>query len=540
MSNGPRQLPPWLINVIEPIHKNFARLARKKTWSIVVVGLLPLILRAAFIPVMGIPEPLWHDEFSYLLAADTFVHGRLTNPTHPMWVHFETFHVLQQPTYTSIYPPAQGMVLALGQILGHPWIGEWLITGLMCSAICWMLQGWLPLVWALYGSVIAMLRVGVLSYWMNGYWSSSIVALGGLLVLGALPRIKKHPRIRDAIIMWLGLTILANSRPFEGLLLAIIVGVALIFWMVSPKSPKFKTIATKFLVPIFVLLFVTVLATGYFYYRVIGTPFHLAYQVDIETYNPVPAFLWQHTNPEPAYRHATLRQFYEQDRRDYYEHRTIRGFLIYSIKRSFEMWAFYLRPVTSIPLLMLPWLWRDRRMRFPLIAGGVFYLVLMTETWSHPHYAAPAMGLLFLIIAQCGRRMALWNWRGYPVGRLIAGTVPLLLFTFLAVRLVGIAMHREKGWPLGNLQRAAIQNKLEKLPQKQLVIVSYAPSHRLDFEWVYNSADIDASKVVWARDMGEQANQELLHYFHDREAWAVVVNDLPRPDLVRYPASAPN
>jgi hypothetical protein len=101
-------------------------------------------------------------------------------------------------------------------------------------------------------------------------------------------------------------------------------------------------------------------------------------------------------------------------------------------------------------------------------------------------------------------------------------------------------MHREKGWPLGNLQRAAIQNKLEKLPQKQLVIVSYAPSHRLDFEWVYNSADIDASKVVWARDMGEQANQELLHYFHDREAWAVVVNDLPRPDLVRYPASAPN
>lgn len=538
MLNGTRQLPSWLMRIIGPPHKCFARLARKRILSIVVVGLLPLVLRAALIPVMGIPEPLWHDEFSYLLAADTYAHGLITNPTHPMWFHFETFHVLQQPTYSSIYPPAQGLVLALGQLLGHPWIGEWLITGLMCSTICWMLQGWLPPVWALYGSVIAMLRTGILSYWMNGYWSSSIVALGGVLVLGALPRIKRKQKIIDVIMLWLGLTVLANSRPFEGLVLAIIVGIVLLFWMIGPKSPGFKIVAAKFLAPISILLIITTLATGYFYYKVIGTPFRLSYQVDIQTYNPVPAFLWQSTNPEPAYRHATIRQFYEQDRHDYYEHRTLRGFLIYSLKRSFEMWAFYLRSVTSIPLLTLPWLWRDRRMRFTLIASGIFYVVLMTETWSHPHYAAPVMGLLFLIVAQCGRRLALWTWRGYASGHLLAGAVPVLLFIFLAVRIVAIAAHQEKGWPLGNLQRAAILNKLEQMPKKQLVIVSYAPEHRLDFEWVYNSADIDASKVVWARDMGEQANQELIRYFHDREIWSVLVNDLPDPNLIQYHAGA--
>ena len=38
-----------------------------------------------------------------------------------MWVHFETFSVIQKPTYQCYTPAAQGLILAAGQIIaGHP------------------------------------------------------------------------------------------------------------------------------------------------------------------------------------------------------------------------------------------------------------------------------------------------------------------------------------------------------------------------------------------------------------------------------------
>jgi len=542
------------------LERNFSRLAERRGLAVLVVGLVALAARAALLPILPIPQPGVHDEFSYLLLSDTFAHGRLTNPTNPMWVHFESFHVLWKPTYASKFYPAQGFIMALGQvILGHPFWGVWLSGGLMCASICWMLQGWMPAGWALLGGLLAVIRLGTFNYWVNSYWGGAVAAIGGALVLGALPRLKEEQQPRDALLMGLGFAVLANSRPYEGLFFGIPVAAALLVWLWKKKGPALRFALKRAVAPLFMVLALTVVAMGYYFWRVTDsawTPPYLNYE---HTYNPVPNFPWQSLKPVPVYRHAVFRTFYLGSALECYEQcRSVVGLMKNKLTALLQMWSFYLGLALALPLLfvlgILPYgfSWRNisQNTRFLLIVSGMVVLTNLLPVWYVPHYSAPATCAILALVLIAMRRIRSWQWQNRPTGLCITRAVPAVCLLLLALRAAAVPLHLPlpPQWPgsgipiwcsLGpsNQERAAMLKKLRQYPGHQLVIVHYNPDHEVSFhEWVYNRADFNSAKVIWAHEMGPAKNEELVKYFKNRHAWLIEADEHP-PRLLPYPGS---
>jgi hypothetical protein len=501
-----------------------SRLAARKELAIGVVFAITLGFRLLLMPLLGVPRPSLHDEYSYLMMGDTFAHGRLANPQHPMWLSLETFHISSWPTYSSIFPPAQGMALALGEILGNPWIGVLLSEGAMCAAIVWMLQGWVAPRWALLGGMLALLNLGIVSYWINSYWGGAMAAIGGALVLGAWPRIQRKARVRDSLILGLGVAILANSRPLEGLIFCLPVAAALLIWLARESSPQLRVTGPRVVAPLITVLMITGAFTGYYNWRVTGNPLLLPHSLNFKAYYSTPLFIWGKLRPPLHYNNRQFEEYYNGWQRN-----NFRGSARDIFRVSWEkvraypsafLWA------GSLPILIAsPLVFRDRKMRLLLLELAVCGVGLFLVVYSMPHYAAPLTCVIYALLVQAIRHLRTIRWKGQPVGIAWSRMAITLLLAVTAFNLYHVVRHPNDpyawSWDKGHNgdARVRIEQLLAGQPGKQLILVRYAPNHNSHGEWVYNFADIDAQRIVWARELGTEQDRKLLAYFNDRQPW---------------------
>jgi len=535
--------PTLALGLYRSIERLLGQLARRKGLAVTCVGLSVLFLRLAILPLYPVPLPFCPDDFSFLLACDTFALGRLTNPTPPMWTHFESIHITMTPTYMSMYFPGQGLILAASKVLlGNPWFGVLLVSALMCAALCWMLQAWLPPKWALLGGMVAVLRIGVFSYWTNTYHAAgSLAALGGALVLGALPRLMKTARFRYALLIGIGFAVVEITRPYEGLLLGLPVLVVLIRWIWKGKNRPSVFVLTRHAAVPLLLLTAATAWMGYYDYKAFGRATTLPYTVDRNEYAIAPYYVWQPPRAEPAYRHAAMRTFYHKGELEFFTKiHSVKGFLPQTLLKIAFFVLFYAGFVLLIPLLMVRRVFLDRRIRFLVVCVLILAAGMVIEIFLLPHYVAPFTAAFYAIGLQAMRHLRVWKPEGKAVGIALTRLTITVCVVLAGIRVFAQPLHIAPAeWPASNwnftwfgpehygVERARIESKLEQLPGQQLAIVRYGADHNSFEEWVYNAPDIDASKVVWAREMNPADNRQLIHYYAHRKVWLVEPDTIP-------------
>jgi hypothetical protein len=530
----------WLVPTIgnryfAAVENLFSRLALHRKSCVIGLFFATIVIRLLLLPILPYPRPSVHDEFSYLTQADIFAHGRLSFPSHPMSRFFETFYVTFYPTYSSIFPPAQAAFLAFGQLLGSPWIGVLVSTATMVAAFLWMLQAWVPPRWALLGAVVLLLRFAIFGYWMNSYWGGSIAAAAAALVLGSLPRLfrKQHPR--DALILGIGIAILANSRPLEGFIFSVPVAVLLIVWSVRKWKQGSSVQILRLLPAISACLLATLIFILFYDWRVTGDPLTVPHAVFYKQLMSVPIFLWGKILPPLHYANPQFENLYNVWVRGHYDG-TLRAAANIESDKISDFWRFYLGCALSLPFLFLGAIITNRRIRFLLLLVLFCSVGLLSVTWFLPHYAAPMFSALAILLVQSLRQLRKWKSKGRPVGvgwtRVVVLVAVLLALTNGVYQLhdpsVAHCLLCQYNW-----DRANIVSRLSQTPGQHLVIVRYSSTHNAHFEWVYNSADIDSSEIVWAREIPGVDLAPLLAYYRGRKAWLVEPDMVP-PRLSPY------
>ncbi len=515
---------------IEPFGRRYSIKGR---WCMLGLAILPIGLRLALLAHHPVPTPDVYDEFGHLFAADTLRHFRLANPAHALHQFFETFFILQEPTYSSIYPIGQGIMLAIGRaISGYPWTGVLLSTSAFAALCYWMLRAWTTPAWALAGGVLAVIEFGPLNPWMNSYWGGALAAAAGCLVFGALPRLAKQASTTNALALGGGLAIHLLVRPYESIFL-----VAGVLLYLVPAARRVMGATPMILLAVLPAVGITLLQNK----SITGLWTTLPYQLSQYQYG-VPASLTFQPSPMP-HRELTFQQQLEYKSQLAFREGDKDTLLTYLLRLEYRVRFyrfFFLAPLfLALPAFCFAAA-REFRYAWVLLTLLLFALGINFFPAFQLHYLG-AVTSLFVLISVAGlQRIARWS----PEAARLLLFLCIVHFVFwYGMHLfededIAPAMIQYETWDSINHRnperRIFVNGKLADIPGRLLVFVRYSPRHLFQDEWVYNEASIDSARIIWARDLGPHENERLRTRYPNRQVLLLEPDVRPLPQLSPY------
>lgn len=539
--------PDVLPNAMQRQGEKAWAISSRKNWvlSVLGVGLVAFVIAAATSWICPF-VPRIHDEFSYLLAADTLLHGRLANPTPEVWQPFQSFHILLEPSYASKYPLGISAVLALGwAVFGTPISGCWISAGICAVSVSWMLAGVTSRRWALIGGLLIGFHPAMQVTWSQSLMSGWLTASGSTLLVGAVFRLRRQFRVDAAGVGGLGIALLALTRPFEGLV-ATLISAAVLWQLWHGVELKRKLLsAFKFAsvaaVPVSIALFFI----GMQNLAVTGSIRTMPYQVHEQMYGVAPLFVFG-TQHAPSIEGTgnlptTVRALHYGWSLECFQLRAgLIGWCVGIGQALWVIWSFWFT-IVIIPLLTCAYWLRFRLSRLLALAVVVQLLFSAMVCWVFPHYLSPILPWIAALAVLGLRRMFQILVRA-GLGSPAKTQKFVFSIVFAECVLLAICAVKSGNDPIRNWaeRRAAVASGLKAREGLHLVLVHYSEEHNVHQEWVYNGADLESQKVLWARGERDDWNVRLAEkYGHSRFIWRLDADrEDAEPHLVALPRAS--
>lgn len=208
----------------------------RPVWMSIVVAATSLAASLAVGARFDDLPPAYHDEYSYLFQARTFLEGRVSYPSHAAARLFDQMHVLNEGQFASRYFPGTGLWMAPCVAAGHPYWGHWL-AGAFCAVLMfWIAREFAGDAGGLVAGLLTALSPGM-ALFSNLLLAHHPTLVGlGTFLLGFF-RMIRFSSWRWGLLSGAGLAFAMICRPMTAAGVALPFAIWFLIWALRHKSP---------------------------------------------------------------------------------------------------------------------------------------------------------------------------------------------------------------------------------------------------------------------------------------------------------------